>query len=187
MIAYKGFNKDLSCTLGKGIYKYEVGKTYEETEAQCARTGFHCVEEPLEVLRWYSSDDSRYCVVDAIGDVHEDGQDKISCTEMKIVKEVSLEQLYALECRWIMEHPERTHSGRVQKNEGVALANECVIVRGKYTKAKGEIGATLYLLKEGKGTKEIVEAGAYKIDGKEYMPNVYYNVSGRAVRCVKKN
>lgn len=54
MIAYKGFNKDLACTLGNGTFRYEIGKTYTESEAKCANTGFHCVEEPIEVLRWYS-------------------------------------------------------------------------------------------------------------------------------------
>ena len=44
MRAYKGFNKDLVCTMGKGQYQYEVGKTYKEDVAKCANTGFHCVD-----------------------------------------------------------------------------------------------------------------------------------------------
>ena len=31
MIAYKGFNKDLTCTMGKGSFQYEVGKTYKDS------------------------------------------------------------------------------------------------------------------------------------------------------------
>ena len=53
VIAYKGFNKELACTLGKGVFRYQVGQTYKEELAECARTGFHCVEEPIEVLQWY--------------------------------------------------------------------------------------------------------------------------------------
>lgn len=30
MIAYKGFNDDMTCTKGKGSFKYEIGKTYTE-------------------------------------------------------------------------------------------------------------------------------------------------------------
>ena len=35
MIAYKGFNKDLTCTMGKGRFQYEVGKSYKEDSAKC--------------------------------------------------------------------------------------------------------------------------------------------------------
>ena len=35
MRAYKGFNKDLVCTMGKGQYQYEVWKTYKEDVAKC--------------------------------------------------------------------------------------------------------------------------------------------------------
>ena len=78
MIAYKGFNKDLACTLGKGTFQYVVGKTYREDAAKCVKTGFHCVEEPIEVLRWYSGNTARYCIVEAKGDINEDGNDKIA-------------------------------------------------------------------------------------------------------------
>lgn len=180
MIAYKGFNKDLVCTRGKGSYQYEVGKTYKENTAKCASTGFHCVEEPIEVLTWYRGKDARYCVVNAGGDVHEDGDDRISCTEMKILKEITLQQLGALECRWIQEHPERKYSSHVVKNSGTAEKDGIVIVRGKNPKAAGALGATIFLLKEGKAGV-ITEAGAYEIDGKEFLPDVFYRVDGR--RC----
>lgn len=183
MIAYKGFNKDLSCTMGNGIFRYEVGKMYKENEAKCANTGFHCVEEPIEVLSWYR--DGRYCIVDAGGDIHEDGMERISCTEMKILKEISLEQLGALECEWLIKHPDRKHSKHIEKNAGRAVKDRIIIVRGKNPKAAGEIGSTIFLLKEGKGTKEIVDAGAYKIDGKQFLPGVFYKTDGRRARCAK--
>ncbi len=185
MIAYKGFNKDLVCTMGKGSYQYEVGKTYKEDSAKCASTGFHCVEEPIEVLTWYPN--GRFCMVNAGGDVHEDGCNKISCTEMTILKEVTLQQLGALECKWIQEHPERKYSRHVEEKEGTAKKNGIVIVRGKNPKASGEIGATIFLLKEKKGSKEIEEVGVYQIDGEEFLPDTFYRVDGRKARCVRKS
>ncbi|MGN0506659.1 MAG: hypothetical protein ACI4FZ_08865 [Lachnospiraceae bacterium] len=187
MIAYKGFNRDLVCTMGKGQFQYEVGKTYQEDSAKCASTGFHCVEEPIEVLRWYSGETARYCIVNAGGDVHEDGTDKISCTEMTILREVTLQQLGALECEWIQEHPERKNSSQVKRNEGYASGKEIVVVRGKNPKAAGALGSTIFLLKEKKGEKTIEEAGAFEIDGQEFLPDVYYRVDGRRIRCGKKN
>ena len=187
MIAYKGFNKDLVCTMGKGCYQYEVGKTYKEDAAKCVNTGFHCVEEPIEVLSWYSSKNSRYCIVNASGDMHEDGCERIACTEMTILKEITLQQLGALECDWLMNHPDRKCSSHIKKNEGFADKNEIVIVRGKNPKAAGKLGATIYLLKEQKGEKTIDEVGIYQIDGEEFLPDVYYRVDGRRIRCAKKN
>lgn len=179
MIAYKGFNKDLVCTRGKGSYQYEVGKTYKENTAKCASTGFHCVEEPIEVLTWYKGKDARYCVVNAGGDVHEDGCNKISCTEMKILKEITLQQLGALECIWLQEHPERKYSNHVLKNSGTAEKDGFVIVRGKNPKAAGELGSTIYLVKDAKDGQSVEEIGIYAIDGKEFLPNVYYRADGR--------
>ncbi len=187
MIAYKGFNKDLACTMGHGTFQYQVGQTYKEDKAQCANTGFHCTEEPLEVREWYYNDNSRYCIVIAAGDVHEDGLNKISCTEMTILREITLEQLGILECEWLINHPEREYSDQVEKDTGRAGKNGIVVVRGKNPKASGEIGSTIFLLKEGKGTKEIISAGAYRIDGVIYLPDTYYNAEGRQVKCGRKN
>lgn len=187
MIAYKGFNKDLVCTKGKGSFQYEVGKTYKEDSAKCASTGFHCVEEPIEVLRWYRDATSRYCIVDAGGDIHEDGNDKISCTELKIIKEISLKHLGILECEWIMEHPERECSIKVLRDTGTANKGGIVIVRGKNPEAAGKIGSTIFLLKEGKNKKTVDEVGVYEIDGKDYLPDTFYGVNGRKRRCVKKS
>ena len=187
MIAYKGFNKDLTCTMGKGRFQYEVGKSYKEDSAKCASTGFHCTEEPIEVLSWYENDSSRYCIVEACGDIHEDGDDKISCTEMKKLKEITLQQLGALECKWIQEHPERKYSIHVKKDSARATGTGIVIVRGKNPKAAGDEGSTIFLLREGKGTKEIEEVGIYLIDGVQYMPDTYYRVDGRKYRCAKKS
>lgn len=180
MIAYKGFNKELSCTMGKGVFKYEVGKTYKEDRAKCASTGFHCVEEPIEVRSWYYSESSRYCIVDAGGDINEDGDNRISCTEMTILKEITLQQLGIMECKWMQEHPTRAYSRHVWKDCGQAEGNGIVIVRGKNPKAKGEIGSTLFILREGKGTIE--EIGVFPIDGTEYKPDTYYRVDGRRCR-----
>ena len=187
MIAYKGFNKNLTCTMGHGAFQYEVGKTYKEEKAQCAHTGFHCVEEPLDVLSWYFADDSRYCVVKVSGDIHEDGNDKISCSEMTILQEITLQQLGALECKWLQKHPERKGSRNLRIEEGYAGTGKIVVVRGKHPKAAGGKGATLFLLKEEKDSREIEEIGIFEIDGEEYLPNVYYRVDGRRSRCGKRN
>lgn len=175
MIAYKGFNKDMTCTKGRGTYKYKIGETYREKKSQCASTGFHCVEEPIEVLTWYPN--GRYCMVSAEGDIHEDGTNKIACTEMRILKELTLEQIGILECEWINEHPERECSKLVERDTGKAV-NGIVVVRGKNPKAAGKINSTIFLIKENRRGK-VVEIGAYRIDGKKFHKDQYYDVKGR--------
>ena len=60
MKAYKGFNRELRC---KG-FQYEVGKEYEEPEAELCKCGFHACENPLDVFHYYPPASSRYCEVE---------------------------------------------------------------------------------------------------------------------------
>lgn len=183
MRAYKGFSPDLSARMGRGKFKYEIGKTYKEDDAQCARTGFHCVEEPIRVLDWYGNPSDRYCIVEVDGDIHEDGNDKISAREITIVREISRLQLLILEAEWLSNHPNREFSKRVFKEKAEAGKNEDVIVRGKHPKAAGMKGSTIILCREQPGNKSICEIAAYTIDGKEFLPGVFYNVNGRKVKA----
>ena len=180
MRAYKGFNSNLDCTRGQGVFHYEVGKTYKEDEAKCAHNGFHCVEQPLDVLSWYSGHGARYCEVEAAGDVNEDSTDRISCTEMTIVKEYTLEQMGALQCLWLEKHPERKPSTHVRENFGEAYEDGIVVVRGRNPRATGEINSTIFLVKVDRHG-EVTDIGMFPIDGKEYFPGKVYNVLGRCV------
>lgn len=108
MLAFKGFNSDMTCTLGKGTFKYEIGRMYKEKEANCTRNGFHCCENPLDVLQWYDNQDSRFCVVKADGEINQDNvETKISCTELTVVKEVTRLELAALGCEYMRRYPKR--------------------------------------------------------------------------------
>ena len=61
---YKGFNNKLQCTPGGKVFQYEVGKTYEEQNADLCISGFHACENPLDVFGYYPPADSRYCEVE---------------------------------------------------------------------------------------------------------------------------
>lgn len=187
MIAVKGFNADLACTMGRGTFRYAVGKEYEEGAANCARTGFHCVEEPIEVIRWYGWNGSRYCIVDAGGDIHEDGSGRISCTKLKVIKEIDIQQLGALQCRWMQKHPNRKYSGSVYQEHGSGRPDEkIVVVRGKHPTASGYEGATLFLVKEKEDSREIEEIAVYQIDGREFKAGATYRTDGKEARRREK-
>ena len=74
MIAYKGFDRGLVC---RG-YQFVMGLNVTD-QANCAANGFHCAEDPLDCLTYYSNiRRSEYCLVNAGGDVDEDEHDSKS-------------------------------------------------------------------------------------------------------------
>lgn len=91
MSTYKGFDKDLRC---RG-FQYEVGKAYEEKDAQICKTGFHACENPLNVLLYYPPcHGNRYCEVEQDGEFSKNGDDsKIASTKIEVNKEISLTEL----------------------------------------------------------------------------------------------
>lgn len=180
MKAYKGFRNNLTCTMGKGTYQFIVNKWHKEKKAQCCSTGFHCTDNPLDVLNYYSNEDDRYFIVEAAGDIHEDDvNSRIACTEIRLVKEISRTQLIIAGLIFMKEHPKRKCSSIVRNDKGTANG-DYVIVRGKNPKAAGKEGSILYLAKEGKDGS-IEELGVYEVDGKEIKADKYYNVRGERV------
>lgn len=91
MKAYKGFDRDLKC---RG-FQYEIGKEYEEKEAEACEKGFHACENPLEVFRYYPPcDGNRYCEVEQDGELSKhDGDSKVASTKIKIGVELGLKGL----------------------------------------------------------------------------------------------
>lgn len=181
MLAYKGFHKDLNCTMGKGNFRYEPGKWYREEDAKCANTGFHATDNPLDVLSYYAGESDRYFIVNLRGNVDEDGvNSRIAAQEIMLVKELSKDELYRQGVIWISKHQKAPWAAAVKKESGDAQGNGNVVVRGRNPKAKGETGDNLYIIREDKAGN-IVEIGAFKVDGVNILPGTYYNAKGDAV------
>jgi len=181
MLAYKGFTKDLTAALGSGNYQFEIGVKAETEKAKCASTGFHCAEDPLDVLDYYSGPTDRYCIVKAEGDIHEDAHgSRISCTSLTPVKEITRQQLAAHACDYMYRHPNRETNKAVAEERGKA-DNYFAIVRGKNPIAKGRKGTVIFLLSEARESREIIGITALEIDGKQYKENVYYDSEGKEV------
>lgn len=55
MKAYKGFNKDMTCTPAGGApFQHKEGETYHEDEAVLCEKGFHACEMPTDVFSYYA-------------------------------------------------------------------------------------------------------------------------------------
>ena len=189
MMAFKAFNKNLQATLGKGTYQFKAGKTYEEKECKCAHNGFHCAEDPLCALGYYDSMDTRFFVVNADGDINQDGvNSRISCTKLTLVKEISRIELAAYACRYMEKYPEREiKSSRLHEEKGKCMVQgDFIIVRGKNPRAAGVEGSYFFLVKEKKGSHEIQTVYPAYVDGRDIKEGIYYGLRGDEL-CEKKN
>ena len=184
-IAYKAFAPDLSCTSGGNRYQYRPGVWNEEPEANCAKNGFHCAENPLDCLSYYPEwDHAVYYMVLAAGDMDEDAHDsKISCTKLKLVKQLNKMEFVAHSLNYLKKYPYLQENRLVCKDKGSAFRG-FVIVRGKAPKAMGQTGDILGFAKEEKDSKRIVEIGLQVVDGINILPDTLYSINGK--RCSGK-
>lgn len=179
ILAYKAFDPDLSCTFGGNRFQYRLGIWNEEPEANCAQNGFHCAENPLDCLSYYSSwNKAVYYLVLADGDIDEDARDsRISCTRLRLVKQLGLDEFVAHSLRYMYEHPQMANNRRVCNESGICTQG-FVIVRGKNPVAKGKIGDILGLAKEYSEGRKIREMGLHIVDGVNLLPDTWCDVAG---------
>ena len=130
--SYKGFDKDLKC---RG-FQYEIGKEYEEPEADVCRAGFHACERPLDVFNHYCPVNSRFCEVEQSGELSRDTDDsKVASTKIKIGAEIGIPGLVKAQIEWVKAHtttehtdPERATAGdrgaATAGNRGAATAGD---------------------------------------------------------------
>lgn len=90
VIAYKGFNKDLTC---RG-FQYEIGKEYEEEEVSVCKSGFHACENPFDVLDYYGDIlNNRFCKVEQSGTIEKENEKQVS-SKIKVVAEIGFTGLF---------------------------------------------------------------------------------------------
>ena len=145
MIAYKGFTKDLTARLGSGTYQFRQGETFTEESSKTASSGFHCCENPFECLSYYPlGQGNRFFQVEAAGSIDEDGSERISCTELTLIRELSVKELAGYGMMYMVQHPmrekwqqSRTHLS-VCADEAAATCKDAIaIARGGHPKVKG--------------------------------------------------
>lgn len=171
MIAYKGFNPGLVC---RG-YQFVMGLNVTD-KANCAANGFHCAEDPLDCLSYYSNmEQSEYCLVQPGGDIDEDSIDsKIACTELTIIKRLEREEFFLHALAYMVDHPGREWNDHVQEDQGCAKCG-FAIVRGIDPIASGQKGDILAFAKESPDTKKIIQIALTRVDGKTVKAGVWYD------------
>lgn len=171
MVAYKAFKTGLICL----NYQFKMGLNVTD-QANCCQNGFHCAQDPLDCLTYYNLNNSEFYIVKAEGDLDEAGDDsKISCTELTILKKLSREE-YFLHCLlFIADHPRRKWNRNVYKNRAKAEGG-FAIVRGTFPTACGNLGDILALARENPSGEKIERIAVAKVDGKNILPNIWYDI-----------
>lgn len=159
MIAYKGFSGQLKSVLGNGKEEkcsFREGITMEETESKTGRSGYHCCENPFECLTYYAfNGENRFFMVKAEGNIDEDASERITCTRITLLEELTPVR-FALEgMKYMVRHMDRkkwqqehgTVTVRAQEAEAGA-GGHIAIARGKNPRVKGPLGSILGLLVE---------------------------------------
>lgn len=159
MIAYKGFNNKLQSVMGDGkkeTCNFKIGETKTVQNSKTARSGFHCCENPFECLTYYALDgENRFFKVEAAGDIDEDESERIACTQITLLEELTQLQ-FALEgMKYIIAHPDRKKWQQchgnviVKEDEATACEKDCIaIARGTDPKVTGPEGSILGMIVE---------------------------------------
>ena len=91
IIAYKGFNADLTCR----DFQFQIGETYtHEGKVEACASGFHACENPMDVFNYYNPT-SRFAIVECSGEISKEsgGDSKIACGSIHIKAEIGLPTL----------------------------------------------------------------------------------------------
>nr|DAQ25765.1 MAG TPA: hypothetical protein [Caudoviricetes sp.] len=180
--SYKGFDKDLKC---RG-FQYEIGKEYEEPEADVCRAGFHACERPLDVFNHYCPVNSRFCEVEQSGELSRDTDDsKVASTKIKIGAEIGIPGLVKAQIEWVKAHtttehtdPERATAGdcgaATARGKASVGENGLAVARGNNVRVKGGLGAVLVIAEENESDYDIKEWAAVLVDGETIKADTFY-------------
>ena len=170
MIAYKAFGNGLIC---RG-YQFVIGLNRTD-KANCRKDGFHCAENPLDCLTYYPDmDRAEYYIVDAGGDIDEDGCDtKISCTELTVLRKLTRRDFFLHSLAFMADHPRREWSRHVSGDRAEA-SHGYAVVRGTDPAARGKRGDILAFAKEDPVSGRIVQIGLAQVDGSRILEGTWY-------------
>ncbi|WP_104565619.1 DUF7666 domain-containing protein [Ralstonia mannitolilytica] len=127
VVAYKAFNKDLTCR----DFQFEIGKTYEhQGKVEACSSGFHACENPMDTWSYYDLTDSRFCAVEMSGEISRHADDsKIAAARITIKAELSLPQIITDAIQWVMNISKNAEGAETASGYSSKLA-----ASGKYSK-----------------------------------------------------
>lgn len=182
MMAFKGTTKDMTATYGRGIFQYELGKKVTEEKSKTFSTGLHCAEYALDCLKWYPlSKDSRFFLVEAAGSIDEETSDsKIACTEMTLIRELTVKELAGYGMMYMVKYPRREwHVGSCGLSLGETAEGygerSIAIARGKDPRVRGKAGHICGLILEPE--EGVITAARLFVAGEDAKADTWYTLN----------
>ena len=148
MKAYKGFNKDMTCTpTGGKPFQYKEGETYEEPEADLCEKGFHACLDPLDCLNYYNICDSVYREVelDDVSDQRERNDTKVCGKKIRIGAKLSIKDIVKASVDFTMD--------RVKKEGGTNSGDSAQLASSGYSAKLASSGGFAKLASSGDSAK----------------------------------
>ena len=191
--AFKAFNKDFQCR----DFQFEVGKTYEESEASLCNRGFHACENPLDTLNYYDLCESKFAEVEleATNEKSEDDTKRVG-KKISIKAELSLKDFIKASIEYLFDTTKAEEdSGDSAKlassGDSAKLASSgysaqlassgedsvlmCAGYNGKAKAKKGSwITLSEWAMKDGKVKPIFVKTE--QVDGERIKEDVYYRL-----------
>ena len=186
IIAYKGFNTDLTCR----DFQFRIGETYtHEGKVEACASGFHACENPLDVFGYYNPT-SRFAIVECLGEINKEsnGDSKIACGSIHIKAEIGLPTLISKAVDLILskikwETAEESNTGNRSAAE-VTGAHSIAAALGYSSKAKaGESGAIVCVYRN--DDNELIHIRASKVGENGIEAGKWYtlNESGEFIEA----
>lgn len=174
MLAYKGLNPDGVASLGSGWKRLVPGVKYTEAASKTARSGWHCTENPFACLSYFPlGHGNHYYQVEAAGSIDEDSREEIACTELTLLRELTLKELAGYGMVYMVEHPDRGGWEKTGPHLQVAAdraqasgAGGIAIARGAHPVVRGAQGSILGLILEPEPGK-VTAARLFVPEGKQ--------------------
>ena len=196
MKAYKGFNKDMTCS----GFQFEEGKAYHEDTAVLCDCGFHACLDPLECLGYYDPCDSVFHEVE-LDNVSEQRENdtKVVAKDIKIGSRISIKDIvkesidftfsnvqkenntdcasgYSSRQAASGDYSRQAASGDSSRQE--TTGKNCVMMSaGNGGQARGKIGSWIVLTEwKSRGNESIPTVVAKRIDGIEVREDTWYTL-----------
>jgi hypothetical protein len=120
MKGFKGFDKNLKCH-GK---RYEIGQTFEETEASLCNKGLHFCEYPLDCFGYYPPAESRFAEIEAedVSDEKKEGDSKRVAKKITIKGELSLKGFIEAAIKFTFDRAVWMDNNKATGDRGAASA-----------------------------------------------------------------
>ena len=192
-IAYKGFNKDMTCR----DFQYEQGKEYiHNGDIKVCDKGFHACENPIDVFGYYAPGNSVYHQVEQSGEIvkHED---KTCSSKIKIGARIGIAGICKATFNYVKSHCTNENNAEAGKpatagNYGAATSrgkstsgkNGLSVARGNNVMVRGGLGAILVIAEEKSDNYDIQDWRAVIVDGKDVKADTWYRLeNGELIEC----